>query len=452
MAYVYVTNKTRLDKETGKRIPVLDKKGQPIPHSYFRAEIRKWDGTRTTVTIPCRTRAEAQRQADLLQLKQDQIRAGDRPPPSPAIAKPSKDTQEAAEEYLRWGECQGGRGGRPWAKEHARTRRLRLIAWIDRLKLKTMDDLQGILPAVEKQCHERLAAGISGKTIKHEAETLTAFIHWAKPRGHIDNNPLEGLGRFNTKQKIQRRVMNKEEMAALFACLPTHFEMTCEVAMCSGHRKNELYNLTPDHLDHSRCGLILEAEWTKNRKDGFQPLPRDLFSRLVAYSKTGDAKEQYRLAFRQGGAKLQCPDNPLLYVPKATATTIDVYLCKAGIPKVTKAGKLDFHALRVAYINMLIDAGADVKTVQTLARHSTLDLTMNVYARAVDEKLRQGVEMVGNMIPRSAFTITSPEPRKQPKSKKDTTPDEDGGCVENNWCRQQDTVRTFLGLHSVSHS
>ena len=438
MAYIYATYKTRTDKQTGKRIPVLDKKGQPVRHPYFRAEIRNWDGTRTTVTIPCRNRSEAQRQADLMQLKQDQIKAGERPPPVPADRKPPKGIREAAEEYLRWGECQGGRGGRPWAKEHARTRRLRMVAWIDRLKLRTMDDLQGILPAVEEECHARLKAGMSGKTIKHEAETLTAFIRWAKPRGYIDNNPLEGLGRFNTKQKIKRRVMSREEMAAFMACVPPHLQLLFEVAICSGLRRNELYSLTPDHLDATRCGLILEADWTKNRQDGFQPLPRSLFERLAAYSKTGDAKERYRLAFRQCGAKLHCPDDPLLYVPKATATTMDVYLAKAGIPKKTKAGKLDFHALRVAYINMLIEAGVDVKTIQTLARHSTLELTMNVYARAVDEKLRQGVESLGNMIPLPASTITSPEPEESAERIKDITPAKGEGYEEKIWCREWD--------------
>jgi len=438
MAHVYKTVKKRRDKVTGKWVPVLDEKGNEIPHDYFRAEIRMADGRRTTVTIPTRNRTEARRQANLMQLKQDQIKAGERPLPMPVEEKVSKDIHEAAEEYLRWGECQGGRGGRPWAGEHARTRRLRMKAWIKRLSLITVDDLLNILPEVEKECHARLKAGISGKTIKHEVETLTSFIRWAKPRGYIDSNPLEGLGRFNTARKTERRVMTMEEMADFMACLPMHLSLLFETAICSGLRRNELYCLSPDHLDALRCGLVLDAEWTKNRKEGFQPLPKALFARLVAYSKTGDAKRQYRLAFQQGGAKLNCPENPLLYVPKATATTMDAYLRRAGIPKKTKAGKLDFHALRVAYINMLIDAGVDIKTVQTLARHSTLELTLNVYAKVVDEKLRKGVECVGDMIPKSPFTIISPESGSKRKPEKDITPAKGEGYEEKSWCREWD--------------
>ena len=44
----------------------------------------------------------------------------------------------------------------------------------------------------------------------------------------------------------------------------------------SGLRANELRNLKPNNIDLERGGLILEAEWTKNRKDGLQPLPDDL--------------------------------------------------------------------------------------------------------------------------------------------------------------------------------
>ena len=44
---------------------------------------------------------------------------------------------------------------------------------------------------------------------------------------------------------------------------------------------------------------------------------------------------------------------------------------RAGIPKDAIGGKLDFHAVRLAYINLIIEAGATVKEAQTLARHAT---------------------------------------------------------------------------------
>jgi site-specific recombinase XerD len=53
---------------------------------------------------------------------------------------------------------------------------------------------------------------------------------------------------------------------------------------------------------------------------------------------------------------------------------------------VTEAGKVDFHACRVAYITMLFENGATLKEAQELARHITPHLTTNVYAKVRDER------------------------------------------------------------------
>jgi len=61
---------------------------------------------------------------------------------------------------------------------------------------------------------------------------------------------------------------------------------------------------------------------------------------------------------------------------------MDKDLKAADIPKWTPEGKIDFHACRTAYITFVLESGTDLKTAQTLARHSTPDLTMNVYGKA----------------------------------------------------------------------
>jgi hypothetical protein len=152
--------------------------------------------------------------------------------------------------------------------------------------------------------------------------------------------------------------------------------------------------LTVAHLDVARSGLILDARWTKNRKDGFQPLPMSLAERLHAFSMTGEAAELYRKHYARKDAKPDWPENPLLYVPSHTARELDDDLAKAGIKKHGPGGKLDFHAGRTAYVNLVLQSGVTVKEAQTLARHSTTDLTMNVYGRTREERLVQAVEKI----------------------------------------------------------
>lgn len=207
--------------------------------------------------------------------------------------------------------------------------------------------------------------------------------------------------------------------------------------------------MTPDNLDTERGGLILEVKRTKNGREGFQPLPGPLFQRLVEYTKTGEAKKQYKRAFNQGGTRLRCPTNPLLYAPKGTASTVDAYLYKAVIPKITKAGKIDLHGLRVTYINFLLESGIDVKSIQTLARHSTLEMT-GVYMKPVDEKLRAGVECVGNMIPLPHFPRTCPEREDSAESANTITLAEDEGYEENIWCRGWDLNPEYIDNKGVT--
>ena len=52
---------------------------------------------------------------------------------------------------------------------------------------------------------------------------------------------------------------------------------------------------------------------------------------------------------------LKAPKNPLLYVPSGPSRDLAKDLKAAGIPKHTPGGKVDFHACRVAYINMVLE-------------------------------------------------------------------------------------------------
>ena len=80
-----------------------------------------------------------------------------------------------------------------------------------------------------------------------------------------------------------------------------------------------------------------------------------------------------------------------------------------------------FHALRLAFINLILDRGAGVREAQALARHSTPLVTMNLYARAREESLVQAVERVGKALEPAENYVTC---MQQPAG-------EGGGAKEN---------------------
>jgi integrase len=121
------------------------------------------------------------------------------------------------------------------------------------------------------------------------------------------------------------------------------------------------------------------------------------FLRLGAHlnhesAKSDEAKQLYLRVSKKRGASTTIPAHPLLHVPSHTAREFDKDLEAAGIEKHTVNGKLDFHACRVAYINQVLDSGVSVKEAQALARHSTPEMTMNVYGRVLEDRLADAVE------------------------------------------------------------
>ena len=368
-----------------------------LPSGRFQAWFVDYTGKRTFF-VGGHNRSETHRMAQRLEDDHLQIRLGYRPLPDIVNNQQQRSAGEVMDEYLAWGEARGGRDGRPWGKTHLRNRRSQLKWWHGQLNVNTLADFSGILPHVEMALRDLQRGARAPKTIASYAETISAFCIWAVQRGYLKDDPLKELGVMDTTPQSQRRAMTVDEITRLLdVCTPDE-RLLLETAFLTGLRANELRNLTVEHLNVERSGLHLDASWTKNRKPGFQPLPNFLVGRLEIFGASGEASRLYGRYHRKRTNPNEMPRNPLLYVPSHPARWLDRALKTAGIPKATPAGKIDFHAVRLAYINLVIESGVSVKEAQTLARHATPELTMNVYGRVRDERLWDAVEKVAETI------------------------------------------------------
>lgn len=389
----------------------FDKHGNPHPN--WRYWYVDWQGKRVWETgsdDPKRTLAIA----ESLDLRDDEIRRqiemGVRQPPKASDISKSAAAEEIIAEYLSWGKSQGGRGGRAWSRIHAAMRQTHLKFWRTRLGLKTLADFEGLLPRVEKVLRELQTKGsekkkipLSGKSLMNYTESIHAFCLWAKSRGYLSSDPLEGFAGFDITPKTIRRAMTESEIHKLLEWCAPHRRLLYEVAFCTGLRANELRQLTVDHLDVERSGLRLDAAWTKARKIGFQPLPAALAARLAEFAVRGDAQKLYTSfawGSKSGDEKryIPLPKNPLLYVPSNPARDLDKDLIVANLSKTGPGGKVDFHACRVAYTTFLFESGASLPEAQKLARHADPKLTANIYARVRDVRLQEVSESVGKIV------------------------------------------------------
>lgn len=354
-----------------------------------------------------RSKSRTRQIAERLEDEHRQIRLGYRPPPTATMKNSKLAFSEVADEYLAWGNAQGGLHGRPWGKTHARERKNKLAWWQKKLDLKRLADLDGVLPRVEAALRELHAGGrngrgpgLSGKSVTNYADCIRSFCSWAQRRGYLDSDPLANLSAFDHSPRTKRRALDQDEIKRLLAAAPEHRRIVYEVALTTGLRAGELRALTLDSLDEEARALILDASWTKNRRSGLQPLPSDLFERLMEYGRQGAARKLYEDHLKRKDSNLDgLPDNPLLFVSTHTARDLKIDLEAAGI-QIAKPGegKVDFHSLRVTYVTLIVEAGANAKESQVLARHATPVMTMNVYAKTRDESLAAVVERVGKSI------------------------------------------------------
>jgi site-specific recombinase XerC len=347
---------------------------------------RRRSGTGTT------SKAETEQMASIVQAKEHAIRRTWAEPPKRSKKEKQRPFSEVAEEYLAWGQAQGGIGGRPWGAKHAEKRAMYLEFWREELGLECLGDVDGCLTRVEKVLRELREKGKSGKTLSNYTDGLRTFCRWCLKREMLESDPLAGISEFDKTPKSIRRALTADEINLLLeASEKTKYgrerRLGYELALASGLRANELKSLRVKHLDVKQCGVRLESAWTKNRKDGFQALPSFLVARLA---QVAEGKHE---------------DDPLVFVARESAAALDKDLERAGIKKVTPDGKLDFHALRVAYSTFVVEAGTDIKTAQTLMRHSSPNLTLNTYARARKERLAEVAEKVGTAMMPNQSTL-----------------------------------------------
>jgi Phage integrase family len=171
------------------------------------------------------------------------------------------------------------------------------------------------------------------------------------------------------------------------------------LAANSGFRCSELASLTPESFDLNTDSpsVTVEAAYSKRRREDTQPLPRDAAAILTSWiNKKPPQKCLWAGGWVNHAAKMVKAD---------LGAARDAWIQKAPTEQEKKARQessvlvfrdaanrvFDFHALRHQYVSNLAAAGVHPKIAQTLARHSTITLTMDRYTHVGLYDLAQSV-------------------------------------------------------------
>ena len=250
---------------------------------------------------------------------------------------------------------------------------------------------------VSQYLSDRRAAGLGKATGNHYLTACKAFTGWMVKDGRADRDPLARLRRVNAKTEVRKErraiadgdladLLNAADNGPAFCGLPGPDRRVLYLAAAyTGFRASELASLTPQSFDFDADAptVTVQAAYSKHRRRDVQPLPPALADVLRAFVAE-------RVAAPDGGPTAPPWGN---HGPNArrpcdrwrvgrAAEMLRADLDAAGIPYADGLGHdFDFHALRGQFIAGLVRSDAHPKDAQTAARHSTITLTMDRYAK-----------------------------------------------------------------------
>ena len=264
-------------------------------------------------------------------------------------------------------------------KDYASLTHNRVKAILTKCKFTFIADVQA--SRVQRYIAERKQKGLSIKSCNYYLTAAKTFFNWMVADRRIGENPLIHLKGQNAKKDIrrQRRALTPDETNTLLTATlkgSKHHNLTGKqrymlytLALSTGFRAGELHSLTwrSLNLSDSESAVTVLAGYAKNGKETTLPLRKDV-------------AELFKQWFDDSGFSLDSKVFPKFNKSKGAAMLRDD-LETAGIEYEDEAGRFaDFHSLRHTFISNVGKSGATVKETQTLARHSTSALTLDVYS------------------------------------------------------------------------
>jgi len=259
----------------------------------------------------------------------------------------------------------------------------------------TADDLPGLAEIPPGTLTERLIAlepltvraylammrnsGYSKATIARKLATLRSFYKFLVRTERIESSPVSVV-RTPRQNKRLPKLLDVAQMEALLAApdtstlLGARDRAILETIYSAGLRISELVGLDLDDIDEFTGALRIEG---KGRKERLVPLGGMAVEAIEAYlalrNAQFDAHRRGPLFVNRFGRRLSA---------RSVRRKLDKYLLIAGIPF-----HVSPHALRHSFATHMLDAGADLRSVQEMLGHASLSTTQ-VYTHLTTRRLK----------------------------------------------------------------
>ena len=230
--------------------------------------------------------------------------------------------------------------------------------------------------------------GASAATVRRKLASARSFFQYLQHAGLVDGNPFAML-KGPRKAKALPKTLSANEIKRFLAaprkllekCEGDRYPALRDIAVfeflySTGCRLSELVSVKWADVDFARGCLIVTG---KGSKDRLVILGKPALS---AMRELHDFIEAENVLLGHASAAAFLTDRRMEISPRFVERRMKRYLAMAGLP-----GDFSPHKLRHSFATHLLDAGADLRSVQEMLGHSSLSTTQ-IYTHVSVERLK----------------------------------------------------------------
>ena len=238
------------------------------------------------------------------------------------------------------------------------------------------------------------------RSVKRKLASIRAFYHEMEISGELEKNPFDKLHiRIHSPQQLPRIIPEQIVQALLQSAYEAYTQgcrevlrdiLVLELLFSTGLRVSELCALSQDTFLLSDSGLRLLVKGKGRKERIIQITTSELLQLAQTYCDvfSMEIQEQGAILFNQRGRPLS---------PQSVRRIINKYLNRIGV-----SNHVTPHMFRHTFATSLLEAGMDIRYIQSLLGHSSISITQ-IYTHVT---ARQQTLLLAEKHPRGKMTFS----------------------------------------------
>ena len=272
-----------------------------------------------------------------------------------------------------------------------------------KLKSITSRDIEGYLDYLRNVYKTPQNKLLSPKTIRHHYCTLNLIFEYATKLSYVTENPLKNI---DSPKLVKHKVdaLSKAEVLTFIKeldQLPIMHQTIYHLLLTTGIRRGECFGLQWADIDFENRLIHITRNVTYTALGGINvglpktntsireiPITSNVIRLLTEYK----SKEEKEYIITENSFVFHSQNSPLQpHEPTYLTKHLKKFMKNIGLPDMSP------HDLRHTCASILLQSGADIKSVQDILGHTDAATTLNFYVRSNIESMRTSTEKAFNL-------------------------------------------------------